>query len=134
MSAQAAIAAKTAVSAISITGTALSILPRGRVLPNNVLSWVAPGATSLDDVTVDFSYRMPTSTRKTVKSTLRAFVPKTATVDTVVTSFGTNVGEVNFTFPEAATAAERQKLVDILTSALCSTEFRTAITTGDVMY
>lgn len=135
MSAQAAIAAKTAISAISITGTALSVAPRGKDA-KNVLNWVSPGATSLDDIVVDFSYRLPTQTRKTTKATLRAFVPKTATDSTtgLVSKVGDNVASCEFTFPENATVTEKTKLVDIFISALSATEFRTAINTGDVMY
>lgn len=135
MSAQAAIAAKTAITAISITGTALSVSPRGKD-SKNVLNWVYPGATALDDIVVDFSYRVPTQTRKTTKATLRAFVPKTATDSTtgLVIKVGDNIASCDFTFPENATATEKQKLVDVFTSALTATEFRTALYTGDVMY
>lgn len=135
MSAQAAIAAKTAVSAISITGSALSVAPRGKD-SNNVLQWVAAGATSLDDIRVDFSYRLPTTTRKTTKSTLRCFVPKTATDSGtgLISKVGDNIAAFDFTFPENATSTEKYKLVDIITSVLSSTEFRTALATGDVMY
>lgn len=135
MSAQAAIAAKTAISTITIAGTALSVAPRGKD-SKNVLNWAVAGATSLDDIVVDFSYRLPTQTRKTTKATLRAFVPKTATDSTtgLVFKVGDNIASCEFTFPENATTAEKTKLVDIFTSALSATEFRLALNTGDVMY
>lgn len=135
MSAQAAIAAKTAISAISLTGTALSIIPRGRD-SKGVLQWVAPGATLLDDVSVDFSYRPPVSGRKTVKSMLRTFCPKTFTDSTtgLISKLGDNAASVDFTFLENASSAEKLKVLDILLSTLGSTEFRTALSTGDVMY
>lgn len=135
MSAQAQIAAKTSITAISITGTAYNILPRGKT-GKGVLQWVVAGATPLDDVIVDFSYQPQTSTRKTVKSTLRAFVPKTYTDSGtgVVSKIGDNVANISFTFPENATSTERQKLLDILTSTLSATEFRSALISGDVMY
>lgn len=135
MAAQVAIAAKTAITVLSLTGTAYSIAPRGKD-SKSVLSWVYPGAVALDDVSVDFSYRVPTTTRKTTKATLRVFVPKTATDSTtgLVFKVGDNIASIDFTFPENATATERQKCVDILTSTLCSTEFRLALNTGDVMY
>jgi len=135
MSAQAAIAAKTAVSAISITGTAFSVAPRGKDA-NNVLQWVNAGATSLQDSKVDFSYRLPTASRVTTKATLRAFSPKTYTDSTTgqVVKVGDSIASIDFTFPQGATVTERTLLVDILTSTLSSTEFRLALTTGDVMY
>jgi len=135
MSAQAAIAAKTTITAISITGTAYSIAPRGKD-GKSVLQWVYAGTTSLDDVHVDFSYRLPTTTRKTTKATLRAFVPKTFTDagTGVVSKIGDNIASCEFTFPENATATEKQKLVDIFTSTLCAAEFRSALYAGDVMY
>lgn len=135
MSAQAAIAAKTAISAIAITGTALSVSPRGKD-SKNVLQWVYPGATALDDIVVDFSYRLPTPSRATTKATLRAFVPKTATDSTtgLVVKVGDNIASCDFTFPQNATTTEKTKLIDIFTSALSATEFRAALSTGDVMY
>lgn len=135
MAAQAAIAAKVSVSAIAITGTAYSVVPRGKD-GKSVLVWVNPGATTLDDVKVDFSYRPPTATRKTTKATLRAFVPKTYTDSTtgMVAKAGDNIVTCDFTFPENATAAEKQKLLDVFTSAVCATEFRAALYNGDVMY
>lgn len=135
MAAQAAIASKTAISAISFTGTALSVTPRGKDA-KNVLSWVAPGTTTLDDIRVDFSYREPTATRKTIKSTLRVFVPKTITdVDTdLVSKLGDNVAGMDLSFLENATTAEKLKVCDIMLSVFGSAEFRTALTTGDVMY
>lgn len=135
MSAQAAIAAKTAVTTITIAGTAFSVAPRGKD-SKNVLMWVAPGTIALEDNRVDFSYRVPTSTRATTKATLRVFVPKTFTDSTtsVVSKIGDNIASIDFTFPENATVAERTKLVDILTSTLSATEFRSALCSGDVMY
>lgn len=135
MAAQASLATKTAVSAISITGTAAAVSPRGKDT-KGVLSWVLPGATTIEDVKVDFSYRVPTPTRKTTKATLRAFVPKTYVDSTtsLTLSAGNNVASCEFTFPENATATERQKLVDIFTSALSDTTVRTALNAGDVMY
>lgn len=135
MSAQAAIAAKTALTVISFTGTALSVTPRGKD-SKNVLSWIAPGATTLDDKKVDFSYREPTATRKTTKATLRVFCPKTVTdVDTgLVSKVGECIANVDFTFPEAATATEKQVLLDVLLTVLGATEFRAALKDGDVMY
>lgn len=135
MSAQAAIAAKTAVTAISITGAALSINPRGKDAAG-VLAWIAPGATALDDVKVDFSYRLPTGTRKSVKSLLRVLAPKTYTDSTtlVVTKMGDNVLALDGSFLEAATSTERQKVLDIFTSVVSSAEFRAAFISGDVMY
>lgn len=135
MAQQAAIAAKTAISAISITGTAYSIAPRGKN-SDNVLQWVYPGATTLDDVKVDFSVRPPTTTRKTTKSTLRVFSPKTATDSGtgLVSKVGDCIASIDFTFPENATATEKQKLLDILTSVVSATEFRAALKDNDVMY
>lgn len=135
MSAQAALAAKTAVTVISITGTAFSLTPRGKD-NKNVLQWVNAGATSLDDVVVDFSYRLPTSTRKSTKATLRTFVPKTFTDSTtgLVAKAGDNIANLELTFPENATVTEKQKLLDIFTAAVAATEFRAAIINGDVMY
>ena len=135
MSAQAAIAAKVLISAISFTGTALSITPRGRDA-KGVLNWVAPGATILDDTLVDFSYRPPASGRKTVKSMLRVFSPKTFTDSTtsVVSKIGDNSASIDFTFLENASAAEKLRVLDILLSTIGSAEFRTALSTGDVMY
>lgn len=135
MAAQAAIASKHALSAISFTGTALSITPRGKDA-KNVLSWIAPGTTSLDDIRVDFSYREPTTTRKTIKGTLRTFVPKTITdVDTsLVSKVGENIVSSDFSFPENATSAEKQKALDVHLTTLGSTEFRDALISGDVMY
>jgi hypothetical protein len=135
MSAQAAIAAKTVITALSLTGTAYSVAPRGKD-SKSVLSWVFPGAVSLDDVSVDFSYRLPTPTRKTTKALLRVFVPKTATDSTtgLVFKVGDNIASLDITFPENATVTERTKCVDIITSTLCAPEFRLALNTGDVMY
>lgn len=135
MSAQAALATKHAVSAISITGTALAVSPRGKD-PKGVLSWVYPGATTIEDILVDFSYRLPTATRKTTKATLRAFVPKTYVDSTTSLTLksGDNIASCEFTFPENATAAEKQKLVDMFTSALADTAVRLALNSGDVMY
>jgi len=135
MSAQAAIAAKTAITALSLTGTAYSVTPRGRD-GKNVLLWTYAGASALDDVKVDFSYRPSTSSRKSVKSTLRCFVPKTYTDSTtgVIGKVGDNAANFDFSFVETATAAERQKLVDIVTSVVCSAEFRDALINGNVMY
>lgn len=135
MSAQAALAAKTAITTITIAGTAFSLTPRGKD-NKNVLQWVNAGATSLDDVVVDFSYRLPTSTRKSTKATLRTFVPKTFTDSTtgLVAKAGDNIANLELTFPENATATEKQKLLDIFTAAVAATEFRAAITNGDVMY
>lgn len=135
MSAQAAISAKTALTALSLTGTALSVAPRGRDQKGNLL-WVSPGATTLDDISVDMSFRTPTKERKSTKSLLRVFVPKTATNSTtgLVEFVGNNIANFDVTLLENATAAEKQKVLDILTSVICSAEFRTAWTTGDVMY
>lgn len=135
MSAQAAISAKTALSAISFTGTALSVTPRGKD-NKNVLSWVAPGTTTLDDIKVDFSYREPTTTRKTTKATLRVFVPKTATDSGtgLVSKVGDNIATMDFTFPENATSTEKQKLLDVMLTVFGATEFRAALKDGDVMY
>lgn len=135
MSAQAALSTKHAVSAISITGTALAVSPRGKD-PKGVLSWVYPGTTTIEDISVDFSYRPPTATRKSTKATLRAFVPKTYVDSTTSLTLkaGDNIASCEFTFPENATATERQKLVDIFTSALSDSAVRTALNSGDVMY
>lgn len=135
MSAQATLNAKTAISSIDISGASLAINPRGKDA-KGILNWIAPGATSLDDITVDFSYRVPTATRKTTKASLRVFVPKTVVNSTtgLTTRIGEMIGSTEFTFPESATFSDRQKLVDILTSALCAAEFRTALSTGDTMY
>jgi len=135
MSAQATIAAKTAITAITLTGTALSILPRGRD-SKQVLNWVAPGATLLDDNQVDFSYRPPANGRKTIKSTLRVFCPKTYTDSTtsLVMKQGDNLASTDFQFEANATAAEKQKVVDLLISALSDAAFRAALFNGDVMY
>jgi hypothetical protein len=135
MSAQAAIAAKTAVSALSFTGTAFSIAPRGKDA-NNVLAWVNAGTTSLQDSKVDFSYRLPTTSRKTTKATLRAFSPKTYTDSTTgqIVKVGDSIASIDFTFPDGATSTERALLVDILTTTLGAAEFRLALINGDVMY
>lgn len=135
MSAQAAIAAKYLISALSFTGTAYSVTPRGKD-GKNVLQWVNPGSTNLEDVRVDFSYRPPTTTRKTTKATLRCFVPKTFTDSGtgLIEKIGDNIATIDFTFPENATVAERTKLVDVLTSTLGAAEFRSALNSGDVMY
>jgi hypothetical protein len=135
MAAQASIAAKTSITVITHTGTAFAVAPRGKD-KNNVLNWVNPGATSLADTKVDFSYREPTSTRKTTKAMLRVFAPKTATDSTtgLVYKVGDSIVTMDFTFPENATAVERQILVDVALSTFGSTEFRTALINGDVMY
>jgi hypothetical protein len=135
MSAQAALTTKHLVSAVSITGTALAVSPRGKD-PKGVLSWVYPGATTIEDIQVDFSYRPPTATRKTTKATLRAFVPKTYVDSTTSLTLkaGDNIASCEFTFPENATAVERTKLVDMFTSALGDTAVRLALNSGDVMY
>jgi hypothetical protein len=135
MASQAAIAAKTALTVITLTGTALSVLPRGKD-SKNVLSWIAPGATTLDDVKVDFSYRDPTTTRKTTKASLRVFSPKTATDSGtgLISKVGDNIVTMDFTFPENATSTEKQKLLDIALTVFGATEFRAALKDGDVMY
>lgn len=135
MSAQAALSTKHTVSAISITGTTYSVSPRGKD-PKGVLSWVYPGTTTIEDIKVDFSYRPPTATRKSTKATLRTFVPKTYVDSTTSLTLksGDNIASCEFTFPENATATERQKLVDIFTSALSDSAVRTALNSGDVMY
>jgi hypothetical protein len=135
MSAQAAIASKTALSAISFTGTAQSITPRGKD-KNNVLQWVFPGATALGDTKVDFSYREPTATRKSTKAMLRVFVPKVATDSTtgLVFKIGDSIVNMDFTFPENATTAEKLVLLDTALTAFGAAEFRTALSTGDVMF
>lgn len=135
MSAQAALATKHTLTAITLTGTAFNVSPRGRD-SKGVLSWVYPGATTVEDVRTDFSYRVPTATRKTTKATLRVFVPKTYVDSTTSLTLksGDNIASCEFTFPENATATERQKLVDIFTTALGDTAVRLALNTGDVMY
>jgi hypothetical protein len=135
MSAQAAIASKTLLTAISFTGTAQSITPRGKD-KNNVLQWIYPGATSLDDRKVDFSYREPTTTRKTTKAMLRVFIPKVATDSTtgLVFKVGDNIVTMDFTFPENATTTEKLVLLDTALTAFGAAEFRTALSTGDVMF
>jgi hypothetical protein len=135
MAAQAAIAAKTAITAISLTGTALSITPRGRD-ETGVLNWVAPGTTVLEDVEVDFSYRPATAASKKIKSNLRAFSPKTYTDSTtgMIAKAGENLANCGFSFVENATPAEKQKLLDVFTSAITDAAFRNALINGDVMY
>lgn len=134
MSAQATIAAKTAVTAIALTGTALSINPRGRD-QKGVLSWVAPGSTNLDDISVDFSYQASNLSGSATKAKLRAFSPKThLDANSVVVRDGVNAATIDFSFVSNATAVERQKLVDVLTSALTDEAVRTALVNGDVMY
>lgn len=135
MSAQQALAAKTAITAVTLTGTALSLAPRGRDA-KQVLNWVAPGSSMLADKSVDFSYRPPANGRKTVKSVLRVFCPKvyTDTTTSLVMKQGDNLASVDFQFEANASAAEKQEVVDILLSALADAEFRKAITQGDVMF
>lgn len=135
MAAQATIAAKTAITAISLTGTALSINPRGKDA-SNVLKYVAPGATALDDLTVDFSYRAPTSQSKKIKSMMRVFSPKTAVNSTTSLTelVGTNILALNAEFVENATAAEKQKALDVFTSVITAPEFRDAFINGNPPY
>lgn len=135
MAAQAILAAKTVLTVITHTGTAFNVAPRGKD-DNNVLLWVNAGATSLDDVKVDFSYRIPTATRKTTKALLRTFSPKTFTDagTGLIAKVGDNIASTEFTFLEAATAAERQKVVDIHMSVMGLTEIRSALISGDVPY
>jgi hypothetical protein len=135
MAAQASIATKKLLTVITLTGTAQSALPRGKD-KNNVLQWIFPGATALADQRVDFSYREPTATRKTAKATLRVFVPKVATDSTtgLVFKVGDNIVSMDFTFPENATTAEKLELLDMALTTFGAAEFRTALSTGDVMY
>lgn len=135
MSAQAALATKTVVTALSFTGTAMAVSPRGKD-PKGVLSWVYPGATTIEDIRCDFSYRVPTPTRKTTKATLRVFVPKTYVDSTTSLTLkaGDNIASLEVTFPENATTTERTKLIDLFTTALGDTSVRLALNTGDVMY
>lgn len=136
MAAQAALAAKTVITVVGTnTGTAYSMSPRGRDA-KGVLKWVYPGATTLDDVIVDLSYRPPTATRKSTKATARVISPKTYTDTTtgLIAKAGENIAELNFSFVENATVAEKVKVLDILLSMVGLAEFRLALSTGDVMY
>lgn len=135
MAAQATIAAKTAVTAIAITGTALSIDPRGKDA-NGVLQWIAPGATALDDLVVDASYRVPTSKQRKIKSMVRVFSPKTAINSTtgLTEKVGENIFALNAELVDNATAAEKQKVLDVFTSVVTSPEFRDMFINGNLMY
>lgn len=135
MAAQAALATKTLLTVITLTGTAMTANPRGKD-SKNVLSWVYPGATTLDDRKIDFSYRPPTTTRKTTKATLRVFIPKTAVDSTtgLVFKVGDNIVDMNFTFVENATAAEKQVALDVALTAFGAPEVRAALKDGDVPY
>lgn len=135
MAAQATIAAKTAVTAIAITGTALNINPRGKDA-NGVLQWIAPGATALDDLVVDASYRNPTAKQKRIKSLVRVFSPKTATNSTtsLVEKVGDNIMALNADLVENATSTEKQKVLDVFTSVITSPEFRDMFINGNMPY
>lgn len=135
MASQATIAAKTAVTAIAITGTALSINPRGKDA-NGVLVWVAPGATSLDDLVVDASYRTASVKQKKIRSVARVFSPKTAvnTTTGVTDKQGENILQFVGDFVPNATAAEKQKALDVFTSFITSNEFRDMIINGNAPY
>lgn len=135
MAAQATIAAKTAVTAISITGTALSINPRGKDSAG-VLKYVAPGATALDDLTVDFSYRAPTSKQKKIKGMVRVFSPKTAvnSATSLTELVGENIFNLQYELVDSATAAEKQKALDVFTSVITAPEFRDAFINGNPPY
>lgn len=134
MSAQANITAKTLISAYTLTGASLTMSPRGRD-QKNVMKWIAPGATTLQDASVDFSYRLPTATRKSVKATLRTFSPKTfVDASSVTQKLGDMIMSTDFTALENATAAERKLVLDLHISALCDAAVQAAIVNGDVPY
>lgn len=135
MAAQATIIAKTAITAISLTGTALNINPRGKDA-NGVLQWIAPGATALDDLVVDASYRAPTAKQKRIRSMVRVFSPKTVTNTTtsLVEKVGENILALNADLVENATSAEKQKALDVFTSVVTSPEFRDMFINGNAMY
>lgn len=139
MAQQSAIAAKSAITAISLTGTAYSFNPMGKDA-SGVLNWVHPGATALDNVIVDFSYRPPktsgSKTARKIRGLVRLFVPKTAVNSTtgVTELVGENIITLQSDFLDNATATEKQLALDLLTSTIVCPEFRDAFINGNVMW